>query len=164
MKQLDIIGLEEIEPNFLFEDERGEITEFYRGQMIQSVKSARSNPGTLRGVHVQHHDKIVRPISGDIFSLFVDTRRGSVTYGCVNVFIDTGDKHSTYYVPAGVGMSYCVFGKEPSVYLYLSFEEFDPDGVDFISTEDFSYPIKATLISDQDKRGAAKFKDYEYVA
>jgi dTDP-4-dehydrorhamnose 3,5-epimerase-like enzyme len=155
-----IDGLYEIKPSFFFNDERGTITELFNDQNLGSVKHTLSNPGVLRGIHVQNHGKIIYPATGNVYSLFVDARRESPTYGTINQFIDYGPRHGLYYIPAGVGVSYCVIGDKPADIFYFSSKSFDADAVGSFSTEGFYYPIVNPILSEKDKDNTTLFKDY----
>ncbi len=67
-------------------------------------------PGTLRGLHFQApphaQAKLVRVVSGAVFDVVVDIRKGSPTYGrvlTVTLSADTGDQ---LFVPAGFAHGY----------------------------------------------------------
>ena len=87
-----IEGLKVITPA-VFGDERGYFMETYNYNdfkeagidltFVQDNQSA-SKKGVLRGLHFQIHypqDKIVRVVSGEVFDVAVDLRKGSATYG-----------------------------------------------------------------------------------
>ncbi len=87
-----IEGLKVITPA-VFGDERGYFMETYNYndfkeagidmEFVQDNQSA-SKKGVLRGLHYQIHypqDKLVRVVSGEVFDVAVDLRKGSKTYG-----------------------------------------------------------------------------------
>ena len=87
-----IEGLKVIEPT-VFGDERGYFMETYNYndfkeagidvQFVQDNQSS-SKKGVLRGLHFQiqfPQDKLVRVVSGEVFDVAVDMRKGSATYG-----------------------------------------------------------------------------------
>ena len=86
-----IEGLKVIEPT-VFGDERGYFMETYNYndfkeagidvQFVQDNQSS-SKKGVLRGLHFQiqfPQDKLVRVVSGEVFDVAVDMRKGSATY------------------------------------------------------------------------------------
>ena len=87
----EIEGLKVITPT-VFGDERGYFMETYNYndfkeagidvQFVQDNQSA-SKKGVLRGLHFQidfPQDKLVRVVSGEVFDVAVDLRKGSATY------------------------------------------------------------------------------------
>lgn len=87
-----IEGLYVIEPK-VFGDERGYFVETYNKQefsefgldmdFVQDNQSM-SGKGVLRGLHFQKRfpqGKLVRVLSGEVFDVAVDIRKGSKTYG-----------------------------------------------------------------------------------
>lgn len=88
----DLPGVILVEPT-VHRDDRGYFLETYHVQkyreggvdvdFVQDNQS-RSVYGTLRGLHLQTNrpqDKLVRVLSGEIYDVAVDVRRGSPTYG-----------------------------------------------------------------------------------
>lgn len=88
----EIEGLKIITPT-VYGDERGYFMETYQYEdfkaagidqvFVQDNQSA-SSKGVLRGLHFQINypqDKLVRVLSGEVFDVAVDIRKGSKTYG-----------------------------------------------------------------------------------
>ena len=88
----EIEGLKVITPT-VFGDERGYFMETYNYndykeagidmEFVQDNQSS-SKKGVLRGLHFQINypqDKLVRVVSGEVFDVAVDLRKGSKTYG-----------------------------------------------------------------------------------
>ena len=88
----EIEGLKVITPA-VFGDERGYFMETYNYndykeagidmEFVQDNQSS-SKKGVLRGLHFQINypqDKLVRVVSGEVFDVAVDLRKGSKTYG-----------------------------------------------------------------------------------
>lgn len=88
----EIEGLKVITPS-VFGDERGYFMETYNYNdfkeagidmnFVQDNQSS-SKKGVLRGLHFQINypqDKLVRVVSGEVFDVAVDLRKGSKTYG-----------------------------------------------------------------------------------
>lgn len=108
-----IPGVFLLEPT-IFEDKRGRFFESYSkkafsdlgisGDFVQDNQS-RSLLGTLRGLHYQMpphaQAKLVRVLSGKIFDVAVDIRRGSKTFGqWVGEYLDA-EKGKMIYIPVG---------------------------------------------------------------
>jgi dTDP-4-dehydrorhamnose 3,5-epimerase len=96
-----------------FPDDRGFFMESYREvdfagtpipKLVQDNLS-RSKRGVLRGLHYQKNPaaigKLVRCVSGKIFDVAVDLRKGSPTYGkWASIELD-GEGNRMFWVPAG---------------------------------------------------------------
>jgi dTDP-4-dehydrorhamnose 3,5-epimerase len=90
----------------------------------------RSRAGVLRGLHYQvgrPQAKLVFAVSGEIFDVAVDIRRGSPTFGnWVGVTL-TGENHRQLFVPAGFAHGYCVTSERADV-SYLCSDVYWPAG------------------------------------
>jgi dTDP-4-dehydrorhamnose 3,5-epimerase len=102
-------------------DVRGYFTETYRArefaqlgiraEFVQDNEAMSVATGTLRGLHFQAppyaQSKLVRVLSGAIFDVAVDLRRGSPTFGrCAGVRLDAQGGQQLY-VPTGFAHGYC---------------------------------------------------------
>jgi dTDP-4-dehydrorhamnose 3,5-epimerase len=127
-----------IEP-LVFRDQRGFFMETYKhsefaqegitGTFVQGNHS-KSGRDVLRGLHYQKNPKaqgkLVRALSGEIYDVAVDLRRGGPTYGqWVAVTLSASDK-KMLYVPAGFAHGFCVTSEESEV-LYSATEEYAPE-------------------------------------
>lgn len=144
-----IKGLRALKPTWIFDDERGDITELFNNANVKSVTHTRSKHRVLRGIHIQGWDRIVYPASGHVYSLFVDARKDSPTYGQSVSYTDVAGGRA-YFVPKGVGNSYCVVGHEHINYFYFNFENFDAKQTRTISYRPYPYPVKAPIVSKDD--------------
>ena len=114
----EIEGLKVITPA-VFGDERGYFMETYNYndykaagidmEFVQDNQSS-SRKGVLRGLHFQINypqDKLVRVVSGEVFDVAVDLRKGSETYGrCHWVLSDSAEfayKCTDFYHPNDEG-------------------------------------------------------------
>jgi dTDP-4-dehydrorhamnose 3,5-epimerase len=108
-----IPGLLIVEPQ-VFNDERGFFFEAYSAAKfvalgiepgVTQINQSFSKPGVLRGLHFQSppHDqtKLVRCISGRLFDVAVDIRRGSPTYGKWFGLELSAENKKMLYVPSG---------------------------------------------------------------
>jgi len=105
-----IEGLKVITPQ-VFGDARGYFVETYHKQayaeagitdeFVQDNQSA-SKKGVLRGLHfqIEHAQaKLVRVISGEVFDVAVDMRKGSPTYGQWHGEILSAENMKQFYIP-----------------------------------------------------------------
>lgn len=151
-------------------DARGYFTETYRArefdglgihcQFVQDNEAMSVAAGTLRGLHFQApphaQSKLVRVISGAIFDVAVDLRRGSPTYGhWVGARLDAegGDQ---LFVPAGFAHGYCTL--EPrTVVAYKCDAYYDAPsegGVLFSDPDigiDWPVPVERMVLADRDR-------------
>ena len=119
----DIEGLVVVESK-IFGDERGYFTETYRKQefkdagidvdFVQDNQSS-SVRGVLRGLHFQKEfpqGKLVRVISGEVFDVAVDLRKGSKTYGKWQGFLLSAENKKQLYIPAGFAHGFLVLSEK----------------------------------------------------
>ncbi|MGH8497564.1 MAG: dTDP-4-dehydrorhamnose 3,5-epimerase, partial [Methylococcales bacterium] len=70
-----------------------------------------SNHGILRGLHFQNPDqqgKLVQVLSGEVFDVAVDIRRGSPNFGNWIGMNLSGESRHQLYVPPGFAHGFCV--------------------------------------------------------
>jgi len=116
-----------IEPD-VFRDGRGFFTEMYhqerfgkaglRTPFVQDNRS-RSRTGTLRGLHYQlgrPQGKLIWSLSGKIFDVAVDIRRGSPGFGkWFGTVLSDKDKKGLY-VPPDFAHGFCVLSEEAEIF------------------------------------------------
>lgn len=119
-RSLDLDGLVEVIPRKI-EDHRGYFAETFRldgfdahsgsVEFVQENQSLSLAPGTIRGIHFQAQPnaqgKLVRCISGSLFDVAVDLRRGSCTYGQWASVILTAEEMNQLWIPVGFGHGFC---------------------------------------------------------
>lgn len=116
-------------------DERGTVREFYResafrdaglpslGPWVQ-VNLTETRQGAIRGLHGEHLVKLVAVAEGEAFGAYVDTRRGSPSYGkTVTVSLTKGTQ---VLVPAGVCNGFQSVSAGGTQYLYCFDSEWVP--------------------------------------
>ena len=109
-----IQGVILLEPK-VFEDTRGFFLESYRkesfeknGIKVDFVQDnhSRSAKGTLRGLHYQvppkEQAKLVRVISGEVYDVVVDLRKGSKTFGKWQAHVLGAENKKMLFIPAGL--------------------------------------------------------------
>jgi dTDP-4-dehydrorhamnose 3,5-epimerase len=120
VKELEIKGVFEIVPEPFF-DNRGFFMRTYdvglfekfglNRKWVQENHSRSERNGIIRGLHFQvepfDETKLVRCISGEIFDVAVDLRKGSATFGkWVGVHLSENNK-KMLYIPRGFAHGYC---------------------------------------------------------
>ena len=112
-----------IEPK-VFGDERGFFMETWNARtfaqhgldvpFVQDNHS-RSQRGVLRGLHYQlkqPQGKLVRVLSGTVFDVAVDIRKGSPTFGQWVGIELSGDAYKLLYIPPGFAHGFCVLSEQ----------------------------------------------------
>ncbi len=117
--KLDIEGLCIIEPA-VHGDERGYFMETYSQRDMHEAgldmvfvqdNQSMSRKGVLRGLHFQKQypqGKLVRVISGAVFDVAVDLRRGSKTFGQWYGVELTAENKKQFYIPEGFAHGFLV--------------------------------------------------------
>lgn len=114
-----------------FPDHRGFFMETYKRsefaaygipQTFVQSNWSHSVRGVLRGLHYQKHPqaqgKLVTVLTGQIFDVAVDIRRGSPTYGRWVGEVLSAENGRMLYVPEGFAHGFCVLSQETDV-LYM---------------------------------------------
>ncbi len=157
-----------IEPR-VFPDDRGYFQETYKRSDFeangivgdfQQDNHSYSGKGVLRGLHYQHdpmaQGKIVRVVSGAVFDVAVDIRKGSPTFGQHVTATLTADNHHCLWVPAGFAHGVLVL-EENTHLLYRSTNEYSPAHEGHILWNDpaigidWPLPEAQILLSDKDR-------------
>jgi dTDP-4-dehydrorhamnose 3,5-epimerase len=127
------------------------------GPFVQDNHS-RSVAGTLRGLHLQvgrPQGKLVRVVSGTIFDVGVDVRRGSPTFGrWVGVML-SAENFRQCYIPPGFAHGFCVLSPMAEVE-YKCTDFYEPASEVGIAWNDpqlrITWPVERPLLSDRDRR------------
>lgn len=157
-----------LEPN-VFGDDRGFFMETFREtwfkENIADVNfvqdnHSKSKQGILRGLHYQTENtqgKLVRVISGEVFDVAVDIRKGSETYGhWVGEYLSAENKRQLW-VPAGFAHGFYVTS-ESAEFVYKCTDYYHPASEVSLAWNDkdiaIDWPIKGTpLLSGKDEKG-----------
>src|SRR6185295_19025519 len=160
-------GVVLIDPK-IFPDERGFFMESYKRSDFEAIgltepfvqeNQSRSTLGTLRGLHYQREPKaqgkLVRVVSGEIFDVAVDIRRGSPTFGrWIGVSLSATNRKSIY-IPPAFAHGFCVTSSDADV-IYKTTEEYAPEYEDGIRWDDpelaIVWPIATPTLSARDQR------------
>ena len=135
--QTEIPGVVVIEPQ-VFGDDRGYFMETYQKDQFAEAgidkefvqdNQSRSTRGVLRGLHFQKRHqqaKLVRAISGQIFDVAVDLRRGSATYGRWVGVVLSAENRRQLYIPRGFAHGFQVLS-EQAVFAYKCGDVYHPE-------------------------------------
>jgi dTDP-4-dehydrorhamnose 3,5-epimerase len=121
--------------------------------------------GVLRGLHFQNPEaqaKLVSVVSGDVFDVAVDVRRGSPTFGQWAGVHLSGENRWQFYIPKGFAHGFCVLSETA----YFSYK---CDGY-YAPTHEYSlhwadpdlgieWPIEASTLSSKDL-AARRLRDF----
>ncbi len=143
----------------IFEDLTGVDVEFVQDNHSRSTKNV------LRGLHyqlIQPQGKLVRVISGEVFDVAVDIRKGSPTFGqWVGEFL-TAENHHQLWVPPGFAHGFVVLS-DTADFLYKTTDYYHPESECCIAWNDSELDIDWHIdgepsLSAKDQQGVA-FKD-----
>ena len=149
-----------------FEDSRGFFLESYKQSEFADngipwafVQDNRSHSvgGVLRGLHYQLHPKaqgkLVMALTGKVFDVAVDIRRGSPTYGRWVGTTLSADRFNMLYIPVGFAHGYCVLSERAEL-LYKTTDEYAADLERGIQWDDpaigIDWPIAEPILSARD--------------
>ncbi len=155
----------------VFGDHRGYFFESWRADVcaragitlpfVQDNQSS-SRQGVLRGIHYQIRQpqgKLVRVISGRVFDVAVDLRRGSPAFGRWTGVELTADNHRQLWVPPGFGHAFYVLS-ETAEFVYKCTDYYAPEHERTLQWDDprvgIAWPLVAgveTVLSDKDRAG-----------
>jgi len=170
--ETDIPDVKILEPR-VFGDERGFFMETFRESWFREAVAdvsfvqdnhSKSNNGILRGLHYQEQQtqgKLVRVVSGEVFDVAVDIRKGSATYGrWVGCFLSAENKHQLW-VPEGFAHGFMVTS-DSAEFVYKCTDYYHPQSEQSILWNDKDLGIEWPLdlvtevsLSEKDKNGQA---------
>ncbi len=165
----DIDGVVIFEPR-VFEDERGYFFESFNsrefaeatGMDITFVQDneSKSRYGVLRGLHFQREpytqSKLVRVVSGRVWDVAVDIRRGSPTFGKYVAVELSGENKRQMFIPKGIAHGYVVL-EDDTIFQYKCDNLYNPESEGAIAWNDptiaIEWPIPAAdiILSEKDK-------------
>jgi dTDP-4-dehydrorhamnose 3,5-epimerase len=159
MKVIDtrIPDVKIIEPS-VFGDDRGffmetwnqnQFEELVTGKPTRFVQDnhSKSKKGILRGLHYQTKNtqgKLVRVISGEVFDVAVDVRRGSPTFGkWVGIYLSEDNKRQLW-IPKGFAHGFYVTSEEAE-FVYKCTDYYNPNSEVSLAWNDQTIDIKWPL-------------------
>ena len=154
-----------VEPK-LFTDNRGFFFESFKESVFHengiNTKFVQDNyshsiHGVLRGLHYQKppkaQAKLVTALSGEIFDVAVDIRKGSPTYGKWVGETLSGNNHKLLYIPEGFAHGFCVLSEDADI-CYKVNQEYSPEderGIIWNDTElNITWPIDKPILQEKD--------------
>ncbi|MBG06342.1 MAG: dTDP-4-dehydrorhamnose 3,5-epimerase [Rhodospirillaceae bacterium] len=167
VSQTDLPEVLLIKPR-IFPDSRGRFLETWQrdryadsgvvGEFVQDNVS-RSVKGTLRGLHFQEpraQGKLIMVLSGTIFDVAVDVRRGSPRFGdWVGITLDSDLAHQLW-IPPGFAHGFCVMSETVDL-MYKCTDFYSPSTERTIKWDDpdinIDWPIDDPILSDKDEVG-----------
>lgn len=173
-------GLYEIQPK-VFGDSRGYFLETYsekdffeaglKMKFVQDNQSS-SSKGVLRGLHFQTRHpqgKLVRALSGQVFDVAVDLRKGSATFGKYYGVVLDSEKQNQFYIPEGFAHGFYVIS-DSAVFAYKCTDFYHPEDEGGLMWNDSSIGIDwssfnagaAPLLSEKDKNHPVFSFDSDY--
>jgi len=154
-----------IEPD-VHRDSRGFFVETYRADRYRELGIAapfvqdnhtQSIGGTLRGLHLQlrhPQGKLIRVLSGEIFDVAVDVRRGSPTFGQWVAIVLSSYDFRQCYIPPGLAHGFYVTSAVAEVE-YKCTDVYDPASELGIAWDDptlaIAWPAGDRLLSERDR-------------
>ena len=164
ISEMSLSGLLVFEPD-CFADELGFFMETYNATRYEQAgfsktfvqdNHSRSSKRVLRGLHyqVKHpQGKFIYVISGEIFDVAVDIRKGSPSFGqwCGLVLSEKNKKQ--FYIPQGVAHGFCVLSDVADV-IYKCTEIYHPNDECGLLWSDpkiaIEWPVAEPLLSEKD--------------
>ncbi|MBN6885260.1 dTDP-4-dehydrorhamnose 3,5-epimerase [Cytobacillus horneckiae] len=159
-------GVKLIEPKS-FGDNRGFFMESYNevtfaehgivDKFIQDNHSLSKEAGVLRGLHYQlspkGQTKLIRAVTGAIYDVVVDIRKGSPTYGEWEGYILSEHNKRQLLVPKGFAHGFCTITDNVNV-LYKVDELYSPEHDSGIAWDDpelaIDWPVTFPILSEKD--------------
>lgn len=151
----------------VFGDERGFFSETYHLARYQEAgvpdpfvqdNHSQSSHGVLRGLHyqIEHpQGKLISVLTGEIFDVAVDIRRGSPTFGSWTGATLSADNHRQLYVPPGFAHGFCVTSDRADV-MYKCTDIYFPAGDRGVLWSDprlgIDWPVASPDLSEKDQR------------
>lgn len=168
LSPLQLNGASLLEP-VVHGDHRGFFMESYNEQVlkelgiklhfVQDNHSCSVEPGVIRGLHYQLNPKaqtkLVRVLSGVIYDVILDIRKGSPTFGkWAGVILSEHNKRQLL-VPKGFAHGFCTLVPNTQV-LYKVDEYYSPEHDRGILWNDpalgIDWPVSEPLLSDKDQK------------
>ena len=157
-------GMLIVEP-LVFKDGRGFFQETYHkekyrdsGIPVEFVQDnlSFSHKGTLRGLHYQHPQgqaKLVQVLTGHVYDVAVDVRRGSESFGhWVGIHLSAENKRQVY-VPEGFAHGFCVLS-DTALFSYKCSDLYAPDCERGVLWNDpelaIDWPVTTPILSEKD--------------
>jgi dTDP-4-dehydrorhamnose 3,5-epimerase len=127
-----------------------------RGFFLESYHQAKSRQGTVRGLHYQlkhPQGKLIYVVSGRIFDVVLDIRRGSPTFGnWCGAYLSAENKHQVF-IPEGFAHGFSVLSESADV-IYKCTDFYAPGDECGVLWNDpdlnIDWGVEAPLLSERD--------------
>lgn len=165
----EIEGLIILEPT-VHGDNRGYFMEAFSDKVFRSLvgdvdfvqeNESKSKYGVVRGLHFQEEPfaqaKLVRAVSGVIWDIAVDIRKGSPTFGKYVAIELSEDNKRQLFIPRGFAHGFSVLSEE-AIFQYKCDNYYNPESEDAILWNDaeldidWRIPEQDVIVSDKDKK------------
>ena len=166
IKPTPLDGMLILEPQ-IFEDERGYFIETHHNQRFQSAdidctfvqdNLSFSKKNVLRGLHFQKtkpQAKLIQAVSGGIFDVGVDLRKGSPTFGKWFGVVLSEENKRQFFVPEGFAHGFCVLSQSAHV-AYKCSDFYDPQDEGGLHWSDpdiaIDWPLTDPILSAKDSQ------------
>lgn len=168
IKKTTIKGLYIVERE-RFDEERGFFREIFHLDELEYIigrdfkpiqwNHSLSKPKVIRGIHPDPWDKLLYPVTGEVFIAIADIEPDSPTFKKVETFIINDENRHGLFLEKRLGNSLCVLGDENVHYMYLVNSYWDghaASGMRAVNIYDpdlnIDWPIKDPILSDKDKQ------------
>jgi dTDP-4-dehydrorhamnose 3,5-epimerase len=149
----------------IFSDERGFYREIFHNDELEKISGikfsgiqmnhAHSIPGVIRGIHAERWNKIIYPVTGEVFIAIVDIRPDLPSFGKVETLNVNDDNRFGLFIPNGLANSLCVVGERSVDYIYLVDAYYDGSDTRAVAFDDpdlnIPWPIENPIISERDR-------------
>jgi len=133
---------------------------------VQENHSLSIEKGIIRGMHFQfppHMEaKLVRVIRGEIYDVFIDLRKDSLTFGQWDSIKLSADSREMIYIPRGFAHGFCTLTKNCEV-IYKVDNYYAPDSEGIIRWDDpdlaIKWPLNNPILSEKDSK-AKNFREF----
>lgn len=164
IKKTSIPGLLKIERT-THADERGFFREVFHMDELEKelgfefkpvqMNHSLSKPKVIRALHAENWNKLIYPVTGQMFAVIADIRPDFETFGKYETFTFSDKDRFALFIPKGLANSICVTGEEPVNYIYLVDSYYDGSDTRAIAWDDpdlnISWPVDNPVISQRDK-------------
>jgi len=135
-------------------------------EWVQESHSYSKKRGTIRGLHFQFppyaETKLIRTVTGEIFTVVVDLRKGSPSFSKWESIIISGYNNKMIYIPRGFALGMCTLTDNCTL-LYKIDNYYAPEGQGAIKWNDsdigINWSVENPIISERDSK-AMSFKEF----
>ena len=162
---LAVPGLLVLDP-LVHEDHRGLFWETFKASEFRDAglpdqfcqdNHSLSRRGVVRGLHYQlpphGQAKLVRCLSGEIFDVAVDVRKGSETFGRWAALVLSAENKRMFYIPEGFAHGFCALSETAEVH-YKATGEYCQEAERGVCWNDqvlgILWPVEEPLTSEKD--------------